>query len=177
MIKFLSWTIWIFALQLMHYVRSEHRLSDSHIPIQADYALNGQFVSNWEDIFLHNSLGYIIKRSTLFLKPHVELITLHFVISFLIQYTATIFVIYLFYIVFLKLIQHYRSQDAQNPTTSSSAYSLHVGVRICLILFGLAMFATELSYTNNFNYDHYLIKTRLIIIFVTFGIYTITHNL
>ena len=84
----------------MHYVRSEHRLSDSHIPIQADYALNGQFVSNWEDIFLHNSLGYIIKRSTLFLKPHVELITLHFVISFLIQYTATIFVIYLFYIVF-----------------------------------------------------------------------------
>ena len=37
------------------------------------------------------------------------------------------------------------------------------------------MFATELSYTNNFNYDHYLIKTRLIIIFVTFGIYTITH--
>ena len=70
-----------FGLQFMHYVRSEHRLSDSHIPIQADYGLDGQFVSNWEDIFLHNS--------TMFLKPQVEFIAPHFLISlFIIQFTA-----------------------------------------------------------------------------------------
>ena len=36
----------------MHYVRSEHRLSDSHIPIQARSMLNhgGQLCKpNWED--------------------------------------------------------------------------------------------------------------------------------
>ena len=55
----------------MHYVRSEHRLSDSHIPIQADYALNGQFVNNWEDILLPSERT---NGSTLFLKPQVEAI-------------------------------------------------------------------------------------------------------
>ena len=134
-------------------MRSEQSLGDSPIPIQADYALDGQFVSNWDDILLPNSWWYTKrKRSTLFLKQYVEFIALHFVISLLIQYTAIGFVINLFYIVFLKLIQHYESKYTQNPN------SLYIGVRICLILFGIAMIGTELYYMNNFNSDHFLVN-------------------
>ena len=155
------------GLQLMHYVRSEQSLGESHIPIQADYALDGQFVSNWEDIL--QPRGYT-KKSTLFLKPHVEFIALPFVIS-LIIYCLAIFLILslLLYIVFFKLIQHYRMQ---NPKIFSSANSVYVSVRISLTLLGIAMFATELSYINNFSSDHYLIKGKLILIIFSLGIYT-----
>ena len=161
-----------FGLQLMHYVRSEHRLSDSHIPIQADYALDGQFVSNWEDTWLHS--GY---KKRLFLKPYVGFISSHFFKSlFIIQCTANYFVQNMLFIVTVKLIQHYRSkfkQDAQNPTIFSSAISLYISVCICLILFGIAMFATELSYINNFSSDYFLVQSRLISIFFSFGYYTL----
>ena len=73
------------------------------------------------------------------------------------------------------LIQHYRSnfkQNTQNPTTTSSAYSLFVGTYICLILLGIAMFATELSYINNFSPNHPIVQGRLIGIFVSLGSYT-----
>ena len=83
------------------------------------------------------------------------------------QYVATFFVVSLFYIVLFKLIRHYRSQH------TTSANSLYIGVRICLILFGIAMLGTELSYVNNFNSDYYLIKIRLISIFISLSFYTI----
>ena len=148
--------IFNFRLQLMHYVRSEHTLSDSPIPIQADYALNGQFVSNWEDQYT--------KR---FLKPQVEFIAPLFVRSFnIIQYTANYFVQNLLLFVLYKLIRHYRSKFKQNSTTPSSAISLYIGFCICLILFGIPMFVTELS--NN----PPLVQGRLISIFVSLGSYT-----
>ena len=42
-------------MQLAFYTRSEHRLGESQIPIEADYALDGLYVTNWRDLFGNNS--------------------------------------------------------------------------------------------------------------------------
>ena len=150
----------------MHYVRSEHTLSDSHIPIQADYALNGQFVSNWEDI----SREYTI-RSSPFLKQQVRFISsILFTSLYIIQYTANYVVQPLLLIFLSKWIWQYRSKVEQNSTISSSATSLYVGACICLILFGIALFATELSYINNFSPNHPIVQGRLISIFLVWAL-------
>lgn len=160
----------------MQYARSEHSLSNTHIPIKADYALDGQFVSNWEDILLHN--GYT-KSSVLFLKSKVEFIAASYHTTLLItQYTANYIVQNLLLFFLHKLMQYYRSklaqtkQHPQHSKTSTSAFSLFISSSICLILFGIAMFAVELSYMNKFRPNHPLVQGRLISIFVTIGSYT-----
>ena len=146
----------------MHYVRSEHRLSDSPIPIQADYGLDGQFVSNWEDMLLLSERNLSLKQQ----------IVSHFVTFFIIQFVAAYFAQILLLIVLFKLIQHYGPKFTQNPTTSS-AISLSISFYICLIMFGIAMLGAELSYMSNFSYNHILVRVRLTSILFSLGCYTL----
>ena len=152
----------------MHYVTTEHKLHESHIAIKADYALDGQFVSNWKDL---------VANRMRFLKPNVEFFAKHFNYSFIItQYVISNFVTFLLFIIGYNYFKsHYKSkfEETKKDYLSSTAFSLHTSLVICVTLSGIAMFVAELSvYVNNVN--HVIVQQRMLNVLFFLGIHAVS---
>ena len=116
------------CMQLKLYARNERKVREMEILEDAEYALDGSYISNWEkstDV-----------TQTLIVVPEVILA----VLSLIAFFTAIFAVVKLSYDVFIN-----DDKDIDLDSWMQSTFFLVLGFMICIALFGFALLVAELS--------------------------------
>ena len=152
------------SLQLQFYTQSS-TAGERGTLTEVDFALDGQFVSNWVDLSSINSTdNSIIGSDTMFLRRDVRYVT---EILLLPHYTVFISAPVILILVYLYAFSYI--QENYNRLESQS-FSLFVSLVLYLSFLGVATIFTEFYFWSNSNSMHITAKKCFMFLFVVIAI-------